>query len=377
MTVVQILVYLLGPYLFLKYKDQKFIDTLSPVVCCYVLGVLIGNLPFLGLNNFIANQFAEISVPLAIPLLLLSTDLVKWSRLARKTVLSFVFILLSVMIVSFSLSFVFKDIIPDHWKVAGMLVGVYTGGTPNMTAIGKSLEVSNEVFLLMNGADLILGGIYLLFILSIGHRLMGKVLIPFESKSSDQNHDHDLESKFLCLNFHSKCKRTFLFLLIAVIVLGLSSGISLLLVKSMHPAIIILGITTFGIALSFKKNLRELPGSYEVGEFLLLIFCVAVGSLANIENLANASFNYLAFAASVMFGAIVLHLILCIIFKIDKDTAIITSVAGVFGPPFVAPMAEALGNREIIISGLTSGLVGYALGNYLGIGLAYFIQYAS
>ena len=373
MIVVQVLFYILGPYLFLRYKDNKVIDTLSPVVCCYVLGVILGNLPFVNLNAGVANEFAELSVPLAIPLLLLSTDLIKWSRLARKTVLSFVFIVLSVVIVSFITSFFFMDIIPDHWKVAGMLVGVYTGGTPNMTAIGKSLEVSNEVFLLMNGADLILGGVYLLFILSIGHRLMGKILVPFKA-SSENTESYEEDTRFSCMHFKSKCTRIAFFLFIAVLALGLSAGISMLILGTLHPAMVILGITTFGIALSFKKSIREMAGSYAVGEFLLLIFCVAVGSLANIENLANASFDYLAFASIVMLGAIILHLILCVIFKIDKDTAIITSVAGVFGPPFVAPMAEALGNREVIISGLTSGLIGYAIGNYIGIGLAYFIH---
>ncbi len=373
MLFLQILIYIGGPYFFLRFKDHKAIDTLSPVVCCYVLGVFLGNLPFLNLNSSLANEFAEISVPLAIPLLLLSTDLIKWSRLARKTVLSFVFILLSVMLVSFVTSFFFKDIIADHWKVAGMLVGVYTGGTPNMTAIGKSLEVTNEVFLLMNGADLILGGLYLLFILSIGHRLMGKVLIPFK-KGKGESDEYELDEEFLKLNLLPKIKRIFLFLGIALLALGISAGLAFLFLGSLHPAVIILGITTIGIGISFKKSIRELKGSYEVGEFLLLIFCVAVGSMANIQNLANSSMDYLLFAGIVMIGSIILHLILCIIFKIDKDTAIITSVAGVFGPPFVAPMAEALGNREIIISGLTSGLVGYALGNYLGIGLAYLVQ---
>lgn len=373
MLFLQILIYIGGPYFFLRFKDHKAIDTLSPVVCCYVLGVFLGNLPFLNLNSSLANEFAEISVPLAIPLLLLSTDLIKWSRLARKTVLSFVFILLSVMLVSFVTSFFFKDIIADHWKVAGMLIGVYTGGTPNMTAIGKSLEVTNEVFLLMNGADLILGGLYLLFILSIGHRLMGKVLIPFK-KGQGENDEYELDEEFLNMNLLPKIKRILLFLGIAILALGISAGLAFLFLGSLHPAVIILGITTIGIGLSFKKSIRELKGSYEVGEFLLLIFCVAVGSMANIQNLANSSMDYLLFAGIVMIGSIILHLILCIIFKIDKDTAIITSVAGVFGPPFVAPMAEALGNREIIISGLTSGLVGYALGNYLGIGLAYLVQ---
>jgi uncharacterized membrane protein len=36
-------------------------------------------------------------------------------------------------------------------------------------------------------------------------------------------------------------------------------------------------------------------------------------------------------------------------------------------PPFVPAVASALKNREIILPGLIIGLVGYAVGNYLGV----------
>jgi len=381
MSIAQVILYIGGPFLFLRFSNLKIINTLSPVVCCYLLGVGLGNIPGLSLNMSIAKEFAELSVPLAIPLLLLPTDLIRWTRLAKSTVISFVLILVCVLIVSFSASFLFVDLIPEHWKIAGMLVGVYTGGTPNMTAIGQSLSVTNEVFVLMNGADLILGGLYLLFILSFGHRLIGKFLMPFSEVNKAplcDSHDQDksqLERKdFFKLSRLAQIKRIVLLILISVIFLGISAGFSLLILKTLHPALVILGITTLGIAFSFNQKARSISGSYELGEFLLLVFCVAVGSMANIQNLANASFDYLAFAGIVMVGSITLHVILCRFFKIDKDTAIITSIAGVFGPPFVAPMAQALGNREVIISGLTSGLVGYAVGNYLGIALAYFVR---
>ena len=35
-------------------------------------------------------------------------------------------------------------------------------------------------------------------------------------------------------------------------------------------------------------------------------------------------------------------------------------------PPFVPPIVEALGNRKVLISGIAIGLVGYAIGTYLG-----------
>jgi len=56
------------------------------------------------------------------------------------------------------------------------------------------------------------------------------------------------------------------------------------------------------------------------------------------------------------------------------DTFIITSVSAVCSPPFVPGVAAALKNKAIIISGLTTGIVGYAIGNYLGIFFAYLFR---
>jgi len=37
-------------------------------------------------------------------------------------------------------------------------------------------------------------------------------------------------------------------------------------------------------------------------------------------------------------------------------------------------VAGALKNKEIIITGITGGIIGYVAGNYLGIALAYFLK---
>jgi len=61
-----------------------------------------------------------------------------------------------------------------------------------------------------------------------------------------------------------------------------------------------------------------------------------------------------------------LHVLLSRLFKIDADTVMITSTALICSPPFVPVIAGAIKNKEIIISGLTVGIIGYAVGNYLG-----------
>jgi uncharacterized membrane protein len=67
-----------------------------------------------------------------------------------------------------------------------------------------------------------------------------------------------------------------------------------------------------------------------------------------------------------VFGSLFLHVLLSKLFKVDSDTTMITSVAFICSPPFVPVIAGALGNRHIVITGITIGIIGYAVGNYLG-----------
>ena len=69
-----------------------------------------------------------------------------------------------------------------------------------------------------------------------------------------------------------------------------------------------------------------------------------------------------------------LHAAFCKVLGIDTDTFLITSVSAVCSPPFVPVVAKALNNKEIILSGLTTGIIGYAVGNYLGVGFAYIFR---
>ena len=72
----------------------------------------------------------------------------------------------------------------------------------------------------------------------------------------------------------------------------------------------------------------------------------------DLKMLAKEILPTLAFFACIQIGSILLHLLLCKIFKIDGGTALITSTAGIYGPPFIAPVANAYGERELIAPAL-------------------------
>lgn len=361
------------PFAVLKLEKKiKPIEWLSPVVCCYALGILLGNLLGSHWDQGMARKVSEVSVLLALPLLLLSVDLLGWFKLAKTTIFSFVLLIICVMLVSFVVGVFFKDHDPEVWKMAGMLVGVYVGGTANLTAIGKILEVREDVFVMLNAVDLVLGGIYLLFIMSLGVKILTRILPAFDHKGWDEGEMDLVHWRELVLK--KKVLHSILLLLLSGLIVGVSVFLSRLLTGEEVPGVIILGLTTLALLFSFNKKIRHFEGSQEWGQYLLLVFCVAVGSLANASQLISGSWWYFLFTALIMFGSIVLHFLCCFFLKIDRDTAIITSMAGIFGPAFVAPMSQVLRNKAILVSGVTTGLVGIALGNFVGVVVAYLIK---
>jgi len=84
--------------------------------------------------------------------------------------------------------------------------------------------------------------------------------------------------------------------------------------------------------------------------------------------------NMLLFVGLVIVGSLVLHALLSWVFKISVDEYIITSTALANSPPFVPVVAAALRNKEVVVPGVIIGVVGYAIGNYLGIAIAYLLK---
>jgi uncharacterized membrane protein len=348
-------------------KRYKIIQIISPIIICYATGLLLANQPFFEIDTKLVTTITEVAVPLAIPLLLFSTDFSKWIKGAKVTIISFGLCVLAVTIMATIGAFAFQDNLNETWKLAGMMVGVYTGGTPNMSAVGMSLDVSEETFILLNASDLVWGAIYLFLLMTLVKPLLAKILPPSTSVPFDEGQEETKELR--------TPKRYLLLMFIwAVVILGSAVGLSVLFFESMNAIFILLFVTSVGIGLSFNSTVHSMPGSYRLGDYFLLVFCLSLGCLADVSLFIASAAQTLLFTGFVMFGAIILHVLLAYLFKIDRDTVIITSVAGIYGPAFVGPIAKVLNNRNVVLAGMTTGLVGYAVGNYLGIGLALLLK---
>lgn len=374
-SIIQVLIMLGFPIIVMEVvKRNKLAGMVGPVILCYALGLVVGNLPESPVNTKLSQTVAEAMVPLAISLMLLSTRFIAWLKYAKQTAKSFTLAVVAVLVSSFTVSAYFhlqEMGVQDVWKLSGMMVGVYTGGTPNLAAIGTALGISNEVFIVLNACDLMLSAMYLVLLLSVAQKVALKFLPSFVPKKT---HDRDETFHYQRME-RLASKKTIarswsLAFLLSASILGASIAFSILVDGALTAPSVILAVTTLSIWASFIKKVRFLPRTYEFGEYFLLVFCLGIGSISNFTEMLQASPNVLLYVTCVFLGTLTLHFLLSWIFKIDADTTLITSVAGIFGPAFIGPVASVLKNKDIVVSGLTTGLVGYAIANYLGLGMA-------
>lgn len=372
--------FLLTPVLVIYLEGKyKIVKKIGGVLICYILGALVGNVGLLPEGAFkYQDLLSQLTVPLALPLILFSMDIRKWFKMAGSAFSSLFLGLFTVILMILVGFWIFRDTLPEAWKIAGMLTGIYTGGTPNMAAIKTALNVDTEVYLMTHTYEVALGAIYLVFILSVGQRVFLLWLRPFKSPETgnlklDTNLEEDYESY---TGFFQR--KTFVPVLgafgLSILIFAASYGLSRLFPETFTTAAIILLITTFGIAFSFVPRIKNIKKTFQTGMYIILIFSLVVSSMADIRQLVNISFDLFWFVALAMFGSHILHALLARLFKIDADTVIISGSALICSPPFVPVVAGALRNREVILTGLIVGIAGYAVGNYLGVFLAYLLR---
>ena len=359
-----LLLFFATPLLLLYGKKRvALIDRIGVVTLCYCIGILAGN-SGLAIREGLTVGVLEVVVPLSIPLLLFGADMSIWRSAGGLMLKSFFCGVIAVSIAVASMSWVFRDSLQDIDSLGGMMMGVYTGGTPNMSAIGLALGVESEVFIVLNAADVLFGGALLLFLLSIGKPLIGRILTAPNTAASGSGFLLD-EALYL--------RGSSIGLGLSAVVLAAGLGSAMLLFGKLHEMTILLVITSLGIAGSSVPRIRTLKGTFGMGNYLLLVFCVAVGSLANLAQVASTAPQVLGYVGAVIGVALALHMVFARLLKIDADTMIISSAAGIFGPAFIAPVARAIGNPRLIPLGLALALLGFAIGNYCGLAMAYLL----
>ena len=107
-----------------------------------------------------------------------------------------------------------------------------------------------------------------------------------------------------------------------------------------------------------------------LGNYLLLLFLASNGAKSVIANIIRVGPAIFYFAA----GTVAIHGIIIFgigrLMRLDLGTLAVASQANIGGSASAMALASARGYTDRILPGVAVGLLGYAVGNYLGLGIA-------
>lgn len=401
-VVLTLALYIVLPVVIIAiFKRKRWMQRCGTVIAAYGAGLLMA---LTGLSHFPADSMEElvfsqwqntimnITVPLAIPLLLINCDFRLWIRALPKTVVALLVGVASVLASVFLTYLVMQSSdVPELGKLCAMLTGMYTGGTMNFNALGVSFNVDKSLMAMVLAFDMLFTVPIFFFFLGGGYKLFRKWL-PFSDettpvfrrkKSSVEppvSEVEDYRDMFSRDNFPGMM----LGLLLSVAFLLIGLGVSYLLwrigwipsdpdapeLPIFNELVVILSITTLSIVASFSKRIHNLPKTFELGMFFILIFSVVLASLFDWRAVQPNSLQIGLLVLLILMGTMLIHALLCRLTRVSGDLYSISLVALLCSPPFIPPVVGAMGNKKVLMSGIVIGLVGYAVGTYLGVAVA-------
>lgn len=254
----------------------------------------------------------------------------------------------------------------DAKIIAGMLTGTYTGGSVNFNAVALeynfqergilyagTIAIDNVVTTLWIVITLVFPGILRKFWKD------KKMKISEKNEVVEENENIDFQS------------------LAWLMFLGLFAYLISNLISEVFPKIpFIITISTIGIFLAQTRFVSSLKGSHTIGLYLVYIFLAVIGAYCEISSvieLKEVGVSLLLFASlAVIFHGVVVILIGSITYR-DWDMISIVSQANIGGGTTAIALAETFKRRELLIPAILVGILGNALGTYLGFMMVYLL----
>ena len=257
----------------------------------------------------------------------------------------------------------------QSWKLAGPYTGTYIGGSLNFFALWSGLEIGEpDLFAAANAVDNVtLFPLYALWML-IPTLLAGRYVV---AKRWAVHFDDDAEEVAVSKKPRLDPLQVATLFFLAVGVMAVSGWLKTAVVDRFFPAVpTILIVTTLALLLGQLRPVRRLQGAWEIGDLAFYVFFAAVGALINFyQALVLSPVLFLYVIVIIALHMVVLYGVGRLL-RMDVGVLTIASVATKAGPPLVVPVAEAKGWRHLVLPGIIVGMLGYAIGNYVGYAVA-------
>lgn len=325
-------------------------------------------------------------VPLAIPLLLLQTNIRRiWRETGR---LLAIFLIGSVGTVAGAVigCVLLRTSIDGLPQVAAMMTGSYIGGGVNFTALADAFKVSGTLVSSTIVADNLNMALYFLILLGIAGNSFFRRFYPHPLIDEVEQSGVSEEGKTLAASYWGRkdvsLRDIAMCVTYAVVVVTISKFLGATLSALVPPDgswLSKMGGTFLGsqyvwitlismiFASVFEKQANLMNGAQEIGTFFIYMFFFVIGVPASImEILTNAPMLFV-----FCFIMVVVNMLFCLIggkiLNFALEDILVASNANIGGPTTAAGLAISQGWTKLVGPAMLVGTFGYAIGTYIGI----------
>jgi len=346
----------------------KVFDFLPAIIWIFLAPIALSNLDVIPRSSPVYSEFKSWAVPMFIVLMLLDIDIRATLKVAWRGIGVLVLGALGIVAGAAVAFYLFHSGLSENaWSGFGALAGSWIGGTGNLAAVAESLDTPGEMVAFVVLVDNFVYVLYFPVILSC--KRWAKQFNRFTGVSEKQMAQiaesvAEVEKKTHEVHFKD---------LLTLIGWGFTAILTANLLAKVLPAVppvltektwAMLLVTTFGILLS-ATPLKKVPGSEPLAMTFVYISMTMIGASADLRNLGGVQFFLLAGVLCILvhFAFIVIGAKL---FRIDVSMAAVASVAAVGGAAS-APVAAGFHREDLVPVSIMLALIGYGLGNYLGV----------
>lgn len=238
----------------------------------------------------------------------------------------------------------------------------------NFVSVGRGVELPDSLFAGATAADALTTGIWLAVTLLLPiwlKRFYGTPVKRAGVTEKGEAHGHPFFEKIplSTMDLATLLAVGFVLVLAAEWIGGLTPGI---------PSV--LWLTTFALAVGHLKPFREPRGALQLGNLALHFFFVVIGIHSRIGEILSVGVEIFYFTLVVVgiHGLVVFGVGRLV--RLDIGSLAVASQAAIGGPSSALAVAVSREWKGLVLPGIIVGLLGYALGNYLGFGVAFLLR---
>jgi uncharacterized membrane protein len=329
----------------------------------------LANLGVLPHSAPLYDTVAAYLVPFAIPLLLFRADFRAILTESGPMLLAFVVATVATAIGACA-GVLLIDMGAQEAAIAGTITSSYIGGSLNFVATAEALGIrDSSLYVAGLSADAVGAVFFLILLMSMPALRVVRAAMPSRFLGAEATGRAATDAVLPETSAPFSLPRMANGLALSVVICALAQALCARLgIDSWY--ILVVTVLALLVANVGKPLLRHVASDFELGTLFMYLFFVCIGAGANLADVAGSALPILEFIIVMVLVHLILLVIAGKLLRLDLAEVMIASNACILGPAPAAALAASKGWQPLVAPGILVGMLGYAIGTFIGVALA-------